>query len=188
MRGPRPWQTNRSRALRSRQTGAEEKLWMELRNRQLNGFKFVRQAAIGAYFVDFVCRERKLVVEVDGATHGLDSEIAADEARTAELLRLGYRVFRVNNAEIESNLSGARYDPQRTEQDLRLLTRLPLTLALSPLAGRGDFRSRTGTRFLPQRGCAARGPASCSRRTGCFWNASATGPCSLPTARRDRTG
>jgi very-short-patch-repair endonuclease len=106
MRGRQPWQTNRSRALRSRQTAAEEKLWAELRNRQLNGFKFVRQAAIGVYFVDFVCRERKLVVEVDGATHGRDREIAADEARTAELQRLGFRVLRVANAEIDFNLSG----------------------------------------------------------------------------------
>jgi very-short-patch-repair endonuclease len=106
MRGRQPWQTNRSRALRSRQTAAEEKLWEELRNRQLNGFKFVRQAAIGAYFFDFACRERRLVVEVDGATHGLDVEIAADVARTIELERFGYRVIRATNDDIENNLSG----------------------------------------------------------------------------------
>ena len=106
MRSSQPWRTNRSRVLRSLLVTAETKLWNELRNRQLNGFKFVRQAGIGPYFADFLCRERKLIVEVDGATHGLDAEIATDEARTAELQRLGYRVFRVTNDDIARNLSG----------------------------------------------------------------------------------
>ena len=106
MRGSQPWRTNRSRALRSRQVTAEEELWEELRNRQLGGFKFVRQAAIGPYFVDFVCRERKLIVEVDGATHGSEEEIAADAARSAALERMGYRVGRVTNDDVERNIDG----------------------------------------------------------------------------------
>jgi very-short-patch-repair endonuclease len=85
---------------------AEARLFAKLRNRQLGGFKFVRQMAIGAYFADFACREMKLVIEVDGATHGLDREIAADEARTDALLALGYRVLRVTNDEIAHNLEG----------------------------------------------------------------------------------
>ena len=106
MRGPQPWRTNRARALRSRQVGAEEKLWEELRSRRLSGFKFVRQAAVGTYFVDFVCRERKLVVEVDGATHGSDEEIASDATRTVNLERMGYRVCRVTNDDVERNIDG----------------------------------------------------------------------------------
>ncbi|KAB2941828.1 MAG: DUF559 domain-containing protein [Hyphomicrobium sp.] len=106
MRGPQPWRTNRSRALRSRQVTAEAKLWEELRSRRLGGFKFVRQAAIGPYFADFACREKKLIVEVDGATHGLDEEIAADQARTAALERMGYRVCRVTNDDVERNMDG----------------------------------------------------------------------------------
>jgi len=85
---------------------AEEKLWEALRNRQLSGFKFVRQAAIGGFYADFVCRGQKLIIEVDGATHGRHEEIGADEKRTAELVRLGYRVTRASNGDVERNLSG----------------------------------------------------------------------------------
>lgn len=106
MRGTQPWRTNRARALRSRQSSAEEKLWGELRNRQLARFKFVRQAAVGPYFVDFLCRETRLVVEVDGATHGTDEEIAADAVRTVELESMGYRVLRVSNNDVERNIDG----------------------------------------------------------------------------------
>ena len=106
MRGSQPWLTNRARALRSRQPAAEEKLWGELRNRQLGGCKFVRQAAIGPYFADFLCRERRLIVEVDGATHASDAEVAADAARTAELEHFGYRVCRVASGDVERNIDG----------------------------------------------------------------------------------
>ncbi|MFN3623916.1 MAG: endonuclease domain-containing protein [Hyphomicrobium sp.] len=93
-------------ALRSRQPAAEEKLWRELRNRQLGGFKFVRQVAVGPYFADFACRKTKLIVEIDGATHGTDAEIAADAARTAALGELGYRVVRVCSDDVERNIDG----------------------------------------------------------------------------------
>ncbi len=106
MRGTQPWRTNRARALRSRQPAAEEKLWRELRNRQLGGFKFVRQVAVGPYFADFACRKTKLIVEIDGATHGTDAEIAADAARTAALGELGYRVVRVCSDDVERNIDG----------------------------------------------------------------------------------
>jgi very-short-patch-repair endonuclease len=104
MRGEQPWRTNRSRVLRSRPISAEAKLWGRLRNRQLGGHKFVRQMPIDPYFVDFVCRERMVVVEVDGGTHCTDAEIARDKLRTRDLERLGYRVFRVGNDDVYHNL------------------------------------------------------------------------------------
>ena len=82
MRGEQPWRTNRSRVLRSRPISAEAKLWLRLRNRQFGGRKFVRQTSIDPYFVDFVCRERKVIVEVDGGTHSTDAEMAHDDRRT----------------------------------------------------------------------------------------------------------
>ena len=94
MRRDQPWKTNRARVLRANDTLAEAKLWQELRNRRLGGLKFVRQAPVGPYFVDFLCRERRIIVEIDGGTHGSDAERAADAAREAELRRLGFRVFR----------------------------------------------------------------------------------------------
>lgn len=106
MRGEQPWLTNRSRTLRDNTTSAEALLWSHLRNRRLGGFKFVRQEPIGAYFVDFVCRERRLIIEVDGGTHGETHEIAADAARTAALEQLGYRVARVGNRDVYDNIDG----------------------------------------------------------------------------------
>jgi very-short-patch-repair endonuclease len=100
MRHSQPWRTNRSRILRANDTSAETKLWAELRNRQLGDLKFVRQAPVGGFFVDFLCRERRIVVELDGGTHSTEAEMASDAARSEELSRLGYRVFRVSNADV----------------------------------------------------------------------------------------
>lgn len=100
MRGLRLHETKRARTLRREQTAAEAQLWQHLRGRRLNGFKFVRQEPIGSYFADFVCREQKLVVELDGATHGTDIEIKRDERRSGDLADQGYRVIRFTNAEV----------------------------------------------------------------------------------------
>jgi very-short-patch-repair endonuclease len=107
MRGEQPWKTNRSRVLRSRPISAEEKLWSHLRNRQLGGHKFVRQIPIGSYFADFVCRERKVIVEVDGGTHSTEEETARDERRTHHIQHLGYRVFRISNDDVYNHLECA---------------------------------------------------------------------------------
>ena len=106
MRGPQPWKTNRARILRSRPISAEERLWSHLRNRNLNGWTFGRQVAIERFFADFVCRERQVVVEVDGGTHADAHEIERDRQRTAALESQGYRVFRVRNDEVYDNIDG----------------------------------------------------------------------------------
>jgi very-short-patch-repair endonuclease len=95
----------RARELRSTSTQAESKLWQHLRNRQLNNFKFVRQEPIGPYIADFVCRTKKLVIEIDGVTHETLEELAHDAARTAFLVREGYRVVRFSNEQIYGDLS-----------------------------------------------------------------------------------
>jgi very-short-patch-repair endonuclease len=64
----------RARELRRDAPIAERKLWEQLRNRNLDGLKFVRQEPIGPYVADFVCRDIKLVVEVDGGTHSTEHE------------------------------------------------------------------------------------------------------------------
>jgi very-short-patch-repair endonuclease len=66
----------------------------------------VRQAPVGPYFGDFLCRERRLIIEVDGATHSTDDELARDTRRTAYLEAAGYRVLRFKNAEIFENIDG----------------------------------------------------------------------------------
>ena len=104
MRGEQPWRTNRSCVLRSQPISAEAKLWAHLRNRQLGGHKFARQMPIGPYFADFVCRERNVIVEVDGGTHSTDEEIAKDAKRASDLRGLGYRVFRICNDDAYHNI------------------------------------------------------------------------------------
>jgi very-short-patch-repair endonuclease len=89
----------RARELRANETAAEAKLWSALRAKQLGGFKFRRQHPIGQYIADFVCLPARLVIEVDGATHGEDRE-ADDQARTAYMERCGFRVIRVWNGDI----------------------------------------------------------------------------------------
>jgi len=95
--------TARARALRRRSTRAELLLWRHLRNRQLGGFKFVRQEPIGSYFADFVCRDLCLVVEVDGGQH---ADSAADATREGAMRALGYRTIRVWNNDVLGNIDG----------------------------------------------------------------------------------
>ena len=84
-------------------TRAEWTLWRRLRHRQLGGFKFVRQEPVGPYFGDFVCRERRVIVELDGGQH---AESPADKRRDAALAALGYRVIRFWNNDVLQNIEG----------------------------------------------------------------------------------
>lgn len=102
MRGPRPAVTGFSRRLRVNQTDAEMKLWQHLRARQIDGHKFVRQAPVGPYFCDFICREQKLVIEVDGGQHA-DSR---HKIRDRYLTMNGYRILRFWNNDVLGNIEG----------------------------------------------------------------------------------
>jgi very-short-patch-repair endonuclease len=73
--------TERARALRKNPTEAERSLWKHLRLRQLEGEKFRRQQPLGRYVVDFVCLEKRLIVELDGGQHA--GEFLSDATRTA---------------------------------------------------------------------------------------------------------
>jgi len=93
----------KAQRLRRDMTDAERKLWSALRNRQLDDAKFRRQQPIGPFIADFVCQERRLIVEADGGQH---STGASDDRRTAFLEGKGYRVLRFWNHDILSNLDG----------------------------------------------------------------------------------
>jgi very-short-patch-repair endonuclease len=99
-----PLTYTRAKRLRVEQTSAEVKLWGALRNRRLDGFKFTRQMPIGPYIVDFICREHGVVIELDGATHGDDHEIAHDEKRTNFLNSKDLIVCRVNNLDVYQSI------------------------------------------------------------------------------------
>jgi very-short-patch-repair endonuclease len=96
----------RARDLRRAMTEAEKKLWWHLRQLPLATSHFRRQAAIGPYFADFACHERRVVIEVDGGGHGEARRIASDKARTAYLKSRGYRVLRFWNNEVLKEIEG----------------------------------------------------------------------------------
>jgi very-short-patch-repair endonuclease len=91
MRGPDRKIIRIARKLRVNQTDAEKILWSRIRNRQIDGHKFVRQEPIAGYVCDFVCREGLLVVEVDGGQHGESAKDAIHDRRLADD---GYKVLR----------------------------------------------------------------------------------------------
>jgi very-short-patch-repair endonuclease len=98
--------TQRARGLRRELTEAERKLWYRLRAHRLAGLSFRRQAPCGPFIADFFCAGAKLVIEVDGATHSTDDEIAYDARRDAWFAANGYRVLRLTNDEVYRNLDG----------------------------------------------------------------------------------
>jgi very-short-patch-repair endonuclease len=85
----------RARLLRKQQTSAEIQLWQALRDRRLLGMKFRRQHCIGPFFVDFVCLDAKVIVEVDGSQHL--ERLKYDDDRTRFLELQGFCVLRFWN-------------------------------------------------------------------------------------------
>ena len=98
----------RARALRSTPNNVEQTFWARVRNRRLNGFKLRRQVWLGDYIVDFICVEKRLIVELDGGQHAAAKNY--DATRTLELEKLGYRVVRYWNSEVVNNLEGVLAD------------------------------------------------------------------------------
>ena len=98
-----PLMRRRARELRKRMTDAERKLWFALRDRRFARFKFCRQVPIGRFVADFICFERRLVIEVDGGQH---ADSLSDQRRDRWFAANGYRVLRFWNNEVLKNLDG----------------------------------------------------------------------------------
>ena len=101
MRGPKPDQTNRARSLRKVENDAASIMWQELRDRRLNGFKFVREYPLGRYFADFACRSEKLVVEIDGSQH---ANFHQDRERDMFMNGEGWSVLRFWHIDVLNDL------------------------------------------------------------------------------------
>ncbi|HEY0648385.1 endonuclease domain-containing protein [Phenylobacterium sp.] len=99
--GPR---IRRARELRREDTDAEARLWNALRARRLGGWRWKRQVPWGPYFLDFLCVEASVVVEVDGGQHA--DQLAYDARRTAYIEGSGLRVIRFWNHAVLTNLDG----------------------------------------------------------------------------------
>jgi very-short-patch-repair endonuclease len=110
-------------------TEAEQRLWFHLRRRQLDGCRFRRQHPAGPFVVDFVCVERRLIVEVDGSQH---LESTADRVRDAWLQRRGFQLIRCWNHDVL----------ERTEQVLAVI--LGALGKAAPIRPPGTFPRKRG--------------------------------------------
>jgi len=95
---------NIARNLRKSFTDAERHLWRYLRRNQLEGFKFRRQQPIGRFIVDFVNFDRRIVIEVDGGQHAIES--ARDRKRDACLKEEGFELLRFWDNDVLKNIEG----------------------------------------------------------------------------------
>jgi very-short-patch-repair endonuclease len=121
--------TRRARELRNNATDAEKQLWYHLRNRQLDGHKFSRQMPVGPFICDFMCRQARLVVELDGGQH--DAAAGRDEERTRFIESEGYRVIRFWNNDVLGNMDG-------------VLTEILRVLEVTPTPGPSRKREGNG--------------------------------------------
>jgi very-short-patch-repair endonuclease len=97
---------NMAKRLRANTTTAEDRLWQKLRRFPMTGSHFRRQVPIGPYVADFACMAARLIIEVDGSQHGDDENRRHDDVRTRWLESKGYRVLRVWNNDLTSNMDG----------------------------------------------------------------------------------
>jgi len=96
------WLQRRASEMRRNPTEPEKRLWRHLSNSQLEGHKFRRQSVIGPYITDFLCPQKAVIVEVDGDTH----DEPKDRLRDDILIERGFRVLRVTNHDVMSNMDG----------------------------------------------------------------------------------
>jgi very-short-patch-repair endonuclease len=91
----------RRKNLRKTSTPQEFKLWFYLKGNNL-GVKFRRQQGIGPYIADFYCKEKSLIIELDGSQHKEAKEY--DVERDAYIKSLDIEVLRFWNSEIDENM------------------------------------------------------------------------------------
>ena len=96
----------KAKELRKNMTPQERKLWNILRNHQFYGYEIRRQYPIDKYIVDFICRNKKIIIEIDGGQHNENYALEYDKKRSVDLGKLGYKVIRFWNCDIDKNLDG----------------------------------------------------------------------------------
>ena len=99
----------RARQLRNNMTEPEVILWSRLKRLRAEGFHIRRQAPFRGYYLDFVCFERRVAIEVDGAQHSDPDQAQHDATRDGVLNREGFQVLRFSNSVVRQNLDGVMY-------------------------------------------------------------------------------
>jgi very-short-patch-repair endonuclease len=94
---PKSVLTRLAREQRANNVQSEAIIWRVLRDRRCDGAKFRRQTPIGNYIVDFLCMERRLIVEIDGPSHDGEEQQMKDHERELWLKEQGYSLLRLPN-------------------------------------------------------------------------------------------
>jgi len=104
--------------LRKEMTKAEACLWKYvLRARQMKGYEFRRQRPVLNYIADFMCKDLRLVIEVDGITH--DNKLERDSRRDDTLRQSGFYVFRFTDEEVLTNIRGVAREIERIIEEIK---------------------------------------------------------------------
>ena len=120
---------------RKEATAEEDIIWQEVRDRKVGGCKFRRQHPIAGYIPDFVCLEKKLIVEIDGEYHNGEEQKIFDKGRETWLKEQGFTLIRFTNDAVNNNLNKVL---KNIEQALvNKENSAEETGANSPLPGRG---------------------------------------------------
>ena len=98
--------TARAKLLRQNPTPAEKRLWRLLFPLRTSGYHFRKQAPVGPHVADFACHHARLIIEVDGDTHGSKTGIAHDARRDAFLAGEGYEILRFSNRDVLNSPEG----------------------------------------------------------------------------------
>ena len=85
--------------MRNNPTEAESVLWGYLAGNRM-GDHFRRQHPVFGYIPDFICINKKLIIEIDGGYHFEGEQPEMDAERTRYLNEIGYTVLRFTNEEV----------------------------------------------------------------------------------------
>jgi very-short-patch-repair endonuclease len=113
--------------LRSSMTKAEACLWKyALKAGAMKGYTFRRQRPVLKYIADFMCKELKLIIEVDGITHQWDDVIAKDTIRQKNLEQAGFKVIRFSDDEVLKDISNVIREIELSIEQLEAQLTTPL--------------------------------------------------------------
>ena len=132
-----------AKRLRTEMTDAERRLWYLLRAHRFSGYKFKRQVPIGRYVLDFVCFDRKVVVEADGGQH---ADSSTDRSRDEWLQGQGFRILRFWNNDVLKNTQAVMEVISNALETSGAKSPSPGSLRSPPSPTRGE-----GNRSMPRR-------------------------------------
>jgi very-short-patch-repair endonuclease len=94
-----------ARKLRKKSTLSEVLLWMEIKDRRINGYQFHRQVPVLDYIMDFFCHELMLAIEIDGNSHEDPLVAENDIVRQTRIEALGITFLRFDDINVKREIS-----------------------------------------------------------------------------------